>query len=67
MKTYRLALVGSSDGIIYGIKEYEAESDARAAELAAKLCGEHPDDLWWQGQPLTTELRPVDGAAELGF
>ncbi len=63
MTTYRLSLVGAADGIVYGVKEYEAESDARAAELARQLCGQHPDDLWWQGQPLTTELRPLDGHA----
>jgi hypothetical protein len=63
VKTYRLSLVGASDGILYGIKEYEAESDARAAELAEQLCGRHPDDLWWQGQKLTTRLHPLDRRA----
>lgn len=65
LKTYRLLMVGEADGIVYGIKEYEAENDGRAAELAEQLCGQHPDDLVWQGQPLTTRLRPVD--ASLGF
>lgn len=60
MKTYRLLMVGTSDGIVYGIKEYEAESDSRAAEVAEQLCGQHPDDLVWQGQPLTTRLRPIE-------
>lgn len=62
MRTYRLSLVGASDGIVYGIKEYEAEDDMRAALLAERLCGEHPDDLWWQGQPLTTKLHALDAS-----
>jgi hypothetical protein len=60
VRTYWLSLVGAADGIIYGIKEYQAESDARATELAEQLCGRHPDDLWWQGQELTTRLQPLD-------
>ncbi len=60
MKTYRLSIMGAADGILYGIKEYQADSDARAAELAEQLCGRHPDDLWWQGQKLTTGLHVLD-------
>ena len=65
MKTYRLLMVGSADGIVYGIKEYEAESDSRSAELAEQLCGQHPDDLLWQGQLLTTRLGAIDN--HVGF
>ncbi len=57
LKTYRLWLVGSADNIVYGIKEYEADSDASAARVADQLCGEYPDDLWWQGQQLRRELK----------
>lgn len=59
LKTYRLLLVGAADNIIYGIKEYDADSDATAARVADQLCGQHPDDLWWQGQELRRELRPA--------
>jgi hypothetical protein len=59
LRTYRLWLVGEADGIVYSIKEYEASSAAEAARRAEALCG-HPDDLWWEGQPLRIELRPPE-------
>ena len=45
MRTFQLRLIGESDGIVYGIKEYEAASEAQAAEVASGLCGDE-SDLW---------------------
>ena len=58
MKTFQLRLIGETDGIVYGIKEYEAASAAHAAELASGLCGEE-SDLWWGGQRLLKQLVPA--------
>ena len=55
MRTFQLRLIGESDGIVYSIKEYEASSEAHAAELATGLCGDDVD-IWWGGQRLLREL-----------
>lgn len=55
MKTYRLRLIGRDDGLVYGVKEYEAADEMQAAELAGGLCGDR-GDLWWGNQPLVQEL-----------
>jgi hypothetical protein len=54
MKTYRLRLIGERDGLIYGVKEYEAANEVQAAEVAQGLCGD--PDLWWGSQRLVQEL-----------
>ena len=59
MRTFQLRLIGESDGVVYSIKEYEAASEAQAAEVACALCEE--SDLWWGGQRLLKQLVP--GAA----
>jgi hypothetical protein len=53
MRTYRVYLIGEADGIVYGIKEYEAESEASAAEMAESLLP--PEDAWG-GQRLIRQL-----------
>lgn len=58
MRTFQLRLIGESDGIVYGIKEYEAASEAQAAEVASGLCGDE-SDLWWGGQRLLKQLVPT--------
>jgi hypothetical protein len=58
MQTYRLYLIGESDGVVYGIKEYEAETEASAAALAESLL---PHETVWGGQRLLKELS-VDSA-----
>ena len=58
MRTFQLRLIGESDGIVYGIKEYEASNEAHAAELASGLCGDDPD-IWWGGQRLLQDLVPT--------
>lgn len=60
MRTFQLRLIGESDGIVYGIKEYEAASEAHAAELASGLCED--SDLWWGGQRLLKQLVPTVAA-----
>lgn len=55
MQTYRLYLIGEADGVVYGIKEYEAESDAGAAEVAESLLPV------WDGQRLVKELSAAGG------
>ena len=59
MKTYRLFLVGATDRMIYGIKEYEAANEEQASQLARRIFGDHPGDLMWGGQRIVTELRAV--------
>ena len=61
MKTFQLRLIGESDGIVYGIKEYEASNEVHAAEVASGLCGDD-SDLWWGGQRLLKELVPAAAA-----
>lgn len=53
MQTYRLYLIGEADGVVYGIKEYEAETDASAAAVAETLL---PQEAVWEGQRLVKEL-----------
>ena len=53
MQTYRLYLIGEADGVVYGIKEYEAETDASAAALAESLV---PQEAIWGNQRLVKEL-----------
>jgi hypothetical protein len=62
MKTFQLRLIGESDGVVYGIKEYEASNEVHAAEVASGLCGDD-SDLWWEGQRLLKELIPAAAAA----
>lgn len=62
MRTFQLRLIGETDGVVYGIKEYEALNEAHAAELADGLCGDDPD-LWWGGQRLIRELAPAAAGA----
>ena len=52
MQTYRLYLIGEADGVVYAIKEYEAENEAVAAALAEALV---PDESW-AGQKLVRSL-----------
>ncbi len=54
MRTYRLYLIGEADGVVYGIKEYEADSDAAAAAVAEMLI---PGESSWDGQRLVKECR----------
>ena len=61
MKTFQLRLIGENDGIIYGVKEYEASNEVHAAEVASGLCGDDAD-LWWGGQRLIKELVPAAAA-----
>jgi hypothetical protein len=64
MRTFQLRLIGETDGVVYGVKEYEASNEAHAAEVANGLCGDDPD-LWWGGQRLLKELVPSSGVSGL--
>lgn len=61
MQTYRLYLIGEADGVVYSIKEYEAESPACAAALAESLI---PQEPIWGDQRLVHELSVSDSAAD---
>ena len=59
MRTYRVYLIGESDGVVYGIKEYEAASEASAAALADSLL---PDaGGWWGDQRLVKQFSAAGG------
>lgn len=53
MRTYRVYLIGETDGVVYGIKEYEADSEASAAEMAESLV---PPETLWGDQRLIRQL-----------
>jgi hypothetical protein len=54
---YRLSVRGADDGVVYGVKEFDAEDDEGAQAVAVSLVGEQP--YWWDGQRLVVELEPV--------
>ena len=56
MQTYRVYLIGETDGVVYGIKEYEAGSEASAAEVAESLVPNDPA-LWWGDQRLVRKIK----------
>ena len=62
MQTYRVCLAGEQDGIIYGVKEFEARSAADADRVAREICR-----LSWEGQRLTIRISPEAHCPDSGM
>jgi hypothetical protein len=56
MQTYRVYLIGEADGVVYGIKEYEAANEASAAQMAESLVPDNDPGAWWGDQRLIKEI-----------